>query len=406
MAVRSGLKSLAQSDPEFSNNSVVELIDACNIGFVNNARQLIQTARSSEILTNSQRADMQSTLENQAYLNIGTYLENLKSHTAKILTGELGEQDPNDDRPNTGTFLDHLQQVQGFESSYTTLYGETADSNNKGINSHFGSLFGSLDSTLTDLKNTLDQVSRASLSAETAYENSLNDLEGYIVTLDDSTEFVQSTFDGHLNSIDAAANSFNSALQSGYAELKTSLETVHSAIVDQISLETANLGSIRTTEESLLNHFRYLGFAGNKPYNQALVRISGNSEWKSYYENYDENLDADNPVFGIYQDDSSLDPTIDAVMRLRGLPDVTDYVNLPEVAKKTSRDSRLKDKINYNGTTHEQVISDACKILGLFEVLNQSSYEQSKLLLKNMNAHDRSLIEAEFGEYRTVNTLS
>lgn len=111
MAVLKGLKTLVNTSPNFSNQGVQNGITNCNTGFISKTRTLLSKTDVNEVLTNSQKNSIKDAINTNTYLNV-KYLDELDAHTVKILDGSLGEQDPDDDRPNTGTFLQHLSEVK------------------------------------------------------------------------------------------------------------------------------------------------------------------------------------------------------------------------------------------------------------------------------------------------------
>ena len=157
------------------------------------------------------------------------------------------------------------------------------------------------------------------------------------------------------------------------------------------------------------NTASYLNFAGDADVRSLLIRASQNADWKSYFENYNANLSYDNPIFNTTQADSSTESVIDNVLRMRGLPDVTDYVDVDSVAKKATRDTRLAGQLTYAGviagSVSENIIKKACGLLGL-TTANRDVYAQSKSLLENMTQHDRDTVQRELNLYNDVNTLS
>ena len=94
---------------------------------------------------------------------------------------------------------------------------------------------------------------------------------------------------------------------------------------------------------------------------------------------------------------------------MRGLPDVTDYVDLDSVAAKATRDRRLSGQLTYagtiTGTISADIIKRACQLLNL-TVANRDVYAQSRSLLENMNQYDRDTVQRELNLYNDVNTLS
>ena len=133
MSVSQGLTALANNNPSFSN-------------------QHIQNNIASVVLTNSQKTDVYDAMESQSYLNIGRYFLDLDNHTYKILDGSLGETNAND--TTTATFLEHLSLVDGIQGVYQSLYGTDADAAGKGIDDFFGSLRGTLISSVEALEGS------------------------------------------------------------------------------------------------------------------------------------------------------------------------------------------------------------------------------------------------------------
>jgi hypothetical protein len=403
MPVYQGLLSLSQQSPNFSNNAISSLLNQCNIGFAAKTKLLIEKYSGDDVLTNSNKSDIVNSLDRHSYLNIGRYLIDLPNHTAKLLTGELGQIIQDDVQ---STFIDHLETVIGFVNTLPTLYGTDADSVNRGINGHFGTLAGTIDSNLQQVANDVTFINSKSLSQDTNFQTALQNLIDYIDTLVDSTAFNSITFQNLLTSIDTAADSFNSALSSGiYAERRTRLISNRSAILDQIALEVSNLGSIITYENSITNTLSYSTLASQESSRNLLLRVSQNPSWKDYFENYATRASYDNPVYNNTLTDSSIEGILDMVLRMRGLPDVTDYVDLDSVARKALRDTRLQGKLGNSRKTTEQIIKEACVLLSI-SVDYKDVYAQSKSLLSNMNENDREIVKRELDLHNEVNTLS
>ena len=413
MAVNKGLKTLAENTPDFSGASTQTLITAVvtadsTLNFASLVYYLIHKAEASADITNAQRADLNDSLDVQSHLNTGRYLYDLEQQTTNILNGSLGEPDPVDG--NTGTFLDHLSTVQSFISSIPSLLGVTADSLNKGLAGHFGTLNGTVDASLRSLKETVDRITSFVLSEDTAYQSAVQAVSDFIDTMDGSSTTDISTYNALLSALETASNNFNTALTAGYLSAdRTVLINVRTAVNTQITLEQTNLSTINTYEATLNNTASYLNFAGDADVRSLLIRASQNADWKSYFENYETNIAIDNPIFNTTQADSSTESVIDTVLRMRGLPDVTDYVDVDSVAKKATRDTRLAGQLTYAGviagSVSENIIKKACGLLGL-TTANRDVYAQSKSLLENMTQHDRDTVQRELNLYNDVNTLS
>lgn len=402
MSVNQGLKTLIESSPNFSNQAVQNLIATVNIGWVEKTRTLAQKVDASTILINSQKSDLLATLDIQPHLNLGRVLEDLDNHTAKIFTGELGEA--RDDNP-ASLFLDHVQTVQGFTITIPTLYGYSADSINKGVAGHFGSVFGSVDTALGNLKTSVEFIKSKELATDTAYQTATQNIIDFIDALGDSTAFDESTFNALQSAFQTAANDFNTALTDGqFAVTRTDMINNRIAIKDQINLEATNLGTIDTYNESLAQLGIYVGLTENQDIINLITKSSQNADFRSYFENFNAREAKTNPLYtGV--NDSSEEIQINEILKLRGLPDVTDHLDLDSVAAKALRDDRIKTGIKSQGKTTEQIIIDSCEILGISQN-NKNIYALSKGLLENMNKHDRNTIKAELDSNQEINTLS
>lgn len=404
MPVNQGLLALSRETPNFSNQSVQNGINTCLIGFTIKVRNLILKAEADHVLTNSNRSDLNGALNRQSYLNVGQYLINLDRHTAKLLTGEL--QEPVRDERNQ-SFLDLLQTVVGFEAIIPSLFGVTADSLTKGILGHFGSLAGLLDSTLVALSKDLTFINSKSLAQDTAFQTAIDNISSFIDTLDDSTYFNSSTWNGYITALETAADNFNTALNTGiYQNIRTNLIGWRDNVNTQINREVTNLGSIVTYENSLTTTSSYESLADYNAARELLIRASQNPAWTEYFKKYPERKTYDNaPIYSDTLGDSATGEIIDRVLRLKGLPDVTDYVDLDSVARKALRDTRLTNKLSDSGKTTEQIIKEACELLSI-SVDYKDVYAQSKSLLFNMNENDREIIKRELDLHNEVNTLS
>jgi len=405
MAINQGLKTLSESTPNFSNQGVQNLIAPVNIGWVLKTRTLSQKVDASEVLTVSQKNDLNDTLNTQPHLNLGRVLEDLDLHTAKIFTGELGEQDPNSDTPNRGSFLDHLQTVQSFMSSIPYLYGYSADSINKGLSGHFGTVSGTIDSAMSTLKRCVVDINSKSLSNDTAYQTATQNLIDFIDSLGDSSAFDESTFNSLQSAFQSAADNFNTTLAGGaYTQYRTDMIAARKTVVDQIALEVANLGTVRTYSLALASLSSYINLAEDEDVRNLVIRTSRNENFKSYFENYSARVSQLNPLYsGV--GDSSEEVQIQEILKLKGLPDVIDYLDLDSVASKATRDGRLRTTVSFQGKTTEQIINLACDALNIVKT-NKDVYALSKSLLANMNQHDRDVIKAQLNINQQIDTLS
>ena len=399
--IRQGLKSLAETSTNFSNQAVQDAIAEANIGFVIKTKTLAELVDADEILTESQKSDINDSMEVQSYLNVGRYLTDLDDHTADMLLGLLGE-----DIGGTGTFLEQLGMVDGIQGSYLYLYGEEAGTANRGVDDHFGSLRGILNVNLQSIKQAVATITSGSLAQDTAYQAATQALIDYINTLADSTAFDESTFNSLLSSLESAANNFNTILSAAaYSAQKAKLVAARTAIKEQITLESTNLGSIKSYSTILNRYMSYQGLAENNRIREIIAKTAQSTAWRDYYENYQSRLDQLNAKYENSQGDSENASIIDNEMRIRGLPDVTDYTNLQAVADKASRDTRLITTVSFPGRSIAEVIRRSCEQLRI-NITGRDVYGQSQALLENMNNHDRDTIKLELENHQRANTLS
>ena len=134
-----------------------------------------------------------------------------------------------------------------------------------------------------------------------------------------------------------------------------------------------------------------------------MTRVAQSTSWISYFNDYKENKANLNPIYTTNVD-SDKSAIIDTVLRDKGLPDVLDFVDIEAVANKAKKDNRI-DTTNYDNLTVEKQIADACKQLNIITA-NRSVYNQSELLLANLNKRDRDIIAGELDLNESSNTLS
>lgn len=407
MAVNQGLKSLAESSPNFSNQSVENIINDLKIGWVAKSIDLDTAIQNNTVLTDSQKTDLKATINNIAYLNVGRYLGDMLRHVNTILDGTIipipaAELDV--DNPVYATFLEILQQVQSVQNLVPEFYGVSASAKSRSVNDHLGIMNGSL--SFVSLKESIQFINNAGLATDTAYQTAIDNLKNFIDSVvADSTDF-QQTLDTFASAVATAATNFDTALQSApYDAKRTQMITDRDSINTQVALENANLTTIRTYTESLSSNTAYVGLAADTDLRNLMIRTSGNDIWKSYFENYATREQNDNPIYNNTQSDSSNAEIIDTVLRMKGLPDVTDYVDLDSVARKALRDVRLVGKLSDSGKTTEEIIKKACELLSI-SVDNKDVYAQSKSLLSNMNENDREIVKQELDLHNQVNSLS
>lgn len=403
MSVSQGLTSLANNNPNFSNQHIQNNIANATVAWIEKTRNIAYRTDISVVLTNSQKTDVYDAMESQSYLNIGRYFLDLDNHTYKILNGSLGETNAND--TTTATFLEHLSLVDGIQGVYQSLYGTDADAAGKGIDDFFGSLRGTLISSVKAVGNAVRNINNFSLASQTAYETALQNFINFLDTLGDSTFFDESTFNSLLSAIETTAATFNSALgASSFENQKNSLITNRSTIVEQIQKEKNNLGTIRTYSESLTSILTYRSFAGSSKINDIIAKSAENSAWKDYFINYETRLNQLNPLYDTVSD-SSEEEQINAALKRKNLPDVGTYLDTDSVAKKALRDTRIKTRLGDSGKTTEQIIENSCILLSI-NTNGKDVYAQSKSLLENMNNFDRETVKQEISLHRLASTNS
>ena len=402
MSVQQGLKSLAESNPNFGNTGVEDAITEANIGFITKTKTLHYLVDVNSTLTDTQKTTIRSSLNVQPYLNAGRYLQDLSNHTSDILNGSLGEVEEGDPTP---TFLEHLAAVDGIQSSYLSLYGVEASTVSKGVDDYFGTLREILNDKLIEIKQAVEKITNASLASDTAFQNATQALIDFVNALGDSTTLDTSTLNSLLSSYESAANNFNGILSgAAYVNQKNILVNNRTSIVNQITTETNNLGSIRTYSESLADLLSYQGLAGNSKIRDLIGKSAQTTAWKDYYENYETRFAQLNVKYENTAGDSENETIINNELSQRGLPDVKDYTDLRAVAEKASRDERLST-VKFNSRTIAEIIKDSCVQLGI-DIKGLNVYGQSQNLLNNMNSYDRESIRTELNLHQESNTLS
>tara|TARA_Y100000816_G_C26048694_1_gene549683 strand:+ start:45 stop:1265 length:1221 start_codon:yes stop_codon:yes gene_type:complete len=401
------LLSLAESDPNFSNQALENAINNLKIGWVIKSITLDDTITSNAVLTNSQKTDLKATINNHAHINLGRQLNDMLKHTNTVLDGSII---PATSIAEQRTFLDLLQNVQSVQGLVIDLFGVDATDKNRGVNDHFGTLNNlfletedSSKPVFTQLQEVIDFITRANLAADTAYQNSLTDLTNFInSTVADSTDF-QQTLDAFATSVASAATSFNNALGSEpYLTERTKLISDTNKINTQVTLEINNLKSIESYATDLTNNIAFTSLAEDTNLRNLIARVAQNPNWVKYFSEYEDSETALNPIFDT-DTDSDKSSVIEQALITKGLPDVLDHTDILAVAKK----AKLDDRINTAGfelLTTEQVIEKSCQQLGIS--LFGDVFNRSKRLLNNLNQRDRDLILADLNANEDSNTLS
>ena len=410
MTVNKGLSSLANSNPNFSNQGLENAINELKIGWVIKGFQLDSVIASNGVLTTSQKNDLKNTIHNVQYLNLGRVFGDIVRHTKTILDGTIVFL-ANPDTEDTADFLEILQTVQSIQGLIPNIYGVSAASKSRAVNDHLGTLnnifIETVDSSapvFTSLKESISFIVDANLTQETALETAYDNLKNFINSVvGDSTDF-QQTLNTFATAVATAHTNFNTALNAEpYLTKRTQLSIDQGRIETQVALETSNLSGIRTYVESVTDYQSYVGLADDPDLRNLITRISQTPAWISYFENYVENFNSINPV---YTTDSNSDKEsiIDAIYTGAGLPDVRDALDLISVAGKTKRDSRI-DTAGFDSLTDAQIITMACRQLSI-TTTGRTIYSQSESLLNNMNQHDRDEIARRLDLNESANTLS
>ena len=410
MPVNKGLKSLAGTTPNFSNQGLENAINELKIGWVIKGSQLDTAIQDNVVLTTSQKNDLKSTIHNIQYLNLGRVFGDLLRHTNTILDGTIVFL-ANPDTEDTADFLEILQTVQSIQTLIPNLYGVSAGEFSRDVNDHFGTLNNKFLETedssapvFTSLKQSLGFIVAANLSEETALETAYDNLRNFINSVvADSTDF-QQTLNTFASAVATAHTNLNNALASEpYLTKRTQLSIDQEKIEAQVALETSNLSRIRDFVNGLTNHFSFTSLAEDQQLRALMTRISQNADWANYFREYETNSANINPIYNVGTD---LDKTelIDTILRDSGLPDVLDFVDLEAVANKARKDSRI-DTAGYDRLTVEQQITNACRQLNI-KTANRSIYNQSESLLDNLNQRDRDLIANKLELNQDADTLS
>ena len=413
MTVNKGLTSLANSTPNFSNQALENAINGLKIGWVAKSIELDTAITNNSVLTTTQKNDVKDTINNVAYLNAGRYLNDMVRHTNKILDGSIIPGDPgiSSGEDGQGTFREILQLVQGLQSTITEQFGVTPAEKNRDVNDHLGILNNKFTATedssravFTSMKEAITFINTGALAQDTAYQTALTNLKNFISSVvGDSTDF-QQTLNTFASAVASAATAFDTPLQSGeYASRRTQLINDRNSIVTQQTLENSNITSLRTFTESLSDNSAYIGLADDPELRKLMAKVAQNSNWVTYFNDYEKNQSYSNPIYNT-NTDSDKTSTINLVLESKGLPDVTDHLDLEAVANKTIRDTRIDNK-NYDYYSIEEIITKSCEQLGI-PTANRLIEDQSKSLLTSMNKNDRDIVATELDQNEDANTLS
>ena len=423
MAVNKGLKSIAESSPNFSNQALENAVNEIKAVDKDDGHQFIlsqflldEAIRDNTVLTQTQKNDALETLYNaQPHLQVGRYLTDVVRHTASIIDASII---PLDDatNPQPSTFLEILQQVQTVQGLIPEILGVTAKEKKRAVNDHVGSLNNIFTTTedsvapvFTRLKRIMELIdinSRTTSALNLAITNTAaanlqirTFLAGVVA---DSTDF-QTTLDNRINT----AVGFYSTLQTRLSEIPgdptTDLVAIREEINVQVNLENSNLTSISTYIDTLSNNLSFSTLAEDNEIRNLLVNVAQNKNWQTYFTDYEINQANLNPLYATGTD-SDKSAIIDQVLANSGLPDVLDATDLISVANKAKRDLRI-DTTNFDSFTAEEIIEKSCVQLGI-TTSNRTITALSQTLLNNMNQNDRDEIARELDLNEDSDTLS
>jgi hypothetical protein len=407
MTVKKGLKSLVEGTPDFSNQNIENAVNKLKIGWVAKTFTLDTAIKTNNVLTDTQKNNARLSINNHPHLNIGRYMNDMLVHTDTILDGSIVPVPANETQ--TATFLEILQGVQGLQSLIPELLGVTAGESNRDVNDHLGTINNkfletedSSEPVFTSLAESISFIHANTIATDTAYQTALTNLINFVDgVVGDSTDF-QQTLNTFVAAVATAATNFNTALAAEpYLTRRTLLIAGNEAVDVQVALEKSNCSTLSTYTNTLIDNSAFVSLADDPQLRKLMTRVSQNTNWISYFTDYEKNQDSLNPI---YTTDSDKDSIIDTVLRDQGLPDVLDFVDIEAVANKAKRDSRIDTK-GYDRLTVEQQIADACKQLSI-TTANRSVYNQSESLLGNLNLRDRAIIAEQLDLNEDADTLS
>ena len=415
MSIKKNLKTLVNNNPEFSNQNIENAVNELKIGWVAKTFTLDKSITDNNVLTDTQKNDVRLTINNQPHLNIGRYMNDMLAHTNTVLDGTIIPGNPDitgtPEDQGQGSFIEILQSVQTIQSSIPELYGVSAGELGRDVNDHLGTLNNKFLETedssqpvFTSLRESIEFIDANTIATDTAYQTALTNMTNFVDSLvGDSTDF-QQTLNTFATAVATAATNFNTALAAEpYLTRRTLLISGNEAVDNQVTLEKSNVSGIRTYIDTLSDNNVYTGLAEDPALRSLMTRVSQNADWKKYFTEYDAAVENTNPVYntGTDSDKSAL---IDQILASSGLPDVLSSVDLEAVAEKATRDARIDTK-GFDALTTNEQITDACKQLSI-TTAGRSIFDQSKLLLNNLNKRDRDLIASELDLNQDADTLS
>ena len=411
MTVAKGLKSIAENEPNFSNQALENAITELKLGWVIKSSELDTAIQDNNVLTTSQKNDLKDDINNISHLNIGRVLGDLIRHSATIIDGSIIPVQSDVTNPTPSTFLEILQNVETIQGLVPEVLGVPASDKKRAVDDHLGTLnnvfISTTDSTapvFTTLKESISFIAGASLATETALESAYDNLKNFLTSIrDDSTDF-QQTLDTFATAVATAHTNFNNALASEpYLTHRMRLVEMREKVNVQVALENSNLTGILTYVDTLSSNLSYAALAEDSELRKVMANVAQDANWRTYFDDYETNQANLNPIYTT-DTDSDKSSVIDQVLADSGLPDVTDSTDFDAVASKAKRDTRI-DTANFDRFTSEQIIEKSCVQLGI-TTTNRTISALSGSLLRNMNQHDRDTIAQQLDLNESADTIS
>jgi hypothetical protein len=414
VAIKKGLSTLVDISPNFSDQAIENAVDQIKVGWVIKSFELDALITANSVLPLSQKNDIKDTINNIPYLNLGRLLGDLLRHTKSIIDGSIL---PITDalNPTPGTFEEILGSVQSLQGIIPLMNGGTAKDKSRSVNDHLGSLNnillesddGSTLPAMTMLKESVDFIVGFNLSNETALETAYDNLKAHINSLtDDSTDIEHRTplLTPLSNAVATAHTNFNNSLNTNtFLAKRDQLQLAEIKIEKQVSLENANLVTIRDYIKSLIDVQNYAGMGSDDEMAELLSKVAQAPEWVNYYKTYKDNFASLNPIYDTTgtADKKTL---VDTIYTNSGLPDVQDPLDIFAVANKAQRDSRI-DTAGFDRLNVDEIIIKSCQQLNI-SIADKEVYTLSELLLENMNDEDRRQISQALDLNQSADTLS
>ena len=425
MTVNKGLKSIAESSPNFSNQAIENAINDIKAvdkddgyQFIKSQFDLDKAIHDNTVLTQTQKNDALTTLNNaQPHLQIGRYLNDIVRHTNTILDGSIipGDSEIATEDQGQGSFIELLQSVQTLQAAIPDLFGVPASEKNRGVNDHFGTLNNKFLETedssapvftrlkrIMELIDTNARATSALNTATAAVRFSNTQLIDFLATLvSDSTDF-QTSLDNKVNTTAGNMANLNTRISQIAGDPTTDLVAIREEINTQVALEKSNLSGIRDYIETLTDNSAFAALAEDEDLRKLMERVAQNTNWQTYFRDFEKNKQFLNPKYDT-STDSDKASIIDQLLIEQGLPDVTDFIDIQAVANKAINNSRISSA-GFDKLTSEQIIKKCCEQLNIRT--DGSVYNQSERLLNNLNAHDRQVIADAIDLNEDSRTLS